>query len=444
MFSYEEAREFIKEVGKRGSILGLHNMRVLMGELNNVQNTIKTVHIAGTNGKGSLGAYLASICTKAGLTVGRYCSPAVFDPMECWQYSGRNITKEEYVYCMSQVKDAYDRCITKGIYPTAFEVETALAFVYFAWKQPDIFLLECGMGGATDATNVVVQPLACVFTSISYDHMQFLGHSLKEIATVKAGIIKPNAEIFWAPQEMEVEAVLEEACKKHGISKKHSVDGSKLQLISEQPGKLVFSYEDVPYVTGMAGSYQMKNASLAIVTFRGICEKLGLYWSLEEAIPFLQEGIQSAMWQGRFEVLRKEPLFIVDGAHNEDAALQLRQTLENCFTNQRLAYIIGVLADKEHKKMLEIMLPFASKIYTITPANTRGMDGKLLLEEAKEVCAEHDLSIDMEFCSSIGEALEKALDYGRKNQQPILAFGSLSYLGELRQTIICESRNRND
>ena len=213
MLTYEETRRFIEETAKSGSILGLDNMRALMNELGNVQNSIPTIHIAGTNGKGSVGAYLASICKEAGHKVGRYCSPAVFDPLECWQYDGRNITEDEYAYCMSQVKEACDIVVEKyskqGIHPTAFELETAMAFVYFAWKKPDILLLEVGMGGETDATNVVDRPLACVFTTISHDHMQFLGNTLEEIASVKAGIMKPGAYVCWAHQEPEVERVLE-------------------------------------------------------------------------------------------------------------------------------------------------------------------------------------------------------------------------------------------
>ena len=190
MLTYKEAREFVEESKSRGSVLGLANMRALMEELGNPQNTIPTVHIAGTNGKGSVGAYLASICKEAQFKVGRYCSPAVFDPLECWQYDGRHITEDEYADCMSQVKNACDIVVSKGIYPTAFEIETALAFVYFAKMKPDVFLLETGMGGDEDATNVSKSVLLSVITSISYDHMAFLGNTISEIATHKAGIIK--------------------------------------------------------------------------------------------------------------------------------------------------------------------------------------------------------------------------------------------------------------
>ena len=209
---------------------------------------------------------------------------------------------------------------------------------------------------------------------------------------------------------------------------------------------MIFSYLGRIYTTQMSGYYQMQNAALAITVFHDLWTKWFLR-SHEQAISWdslgesvenaIQAGIQSATWPGRFEVLFDNPLVIIDGAHNEDAAKQLAQTIENCFTNQSLTYIIGVLADKEHKKMLEIMLPFASRVYTITPQNARGMDGQALLEEAKEVCEEQDLSIELEYCPSVKEALDQAIVYGKEHNQPVLAFGSLSYLGNLKEA--CES-----
>lgn len=455
MLTYKEALGFVEEAKSRGSVLGLTSMRALMNELGNPQNKIPTIHIAGTNGKGSFGAYLASICKEAGFKVGRYCSPAVFNQLECWQYDGRNITEEEYAESMSQVKHACDIVVSKGIYPTVFEIETALAFVYFAKMQPDVFLLEVGMGGALDATNVVDYPLACVFTKISRDHMQFLGESLTEIATEKAGIMKPGSIIFWGEQEPEVESVLEAAFDR--VAKKDEelgvqtirgdVYSSRIKLISQEPGELRFSYLGVNYKTRMAGMYQMENASLAIAVFDEIWPKLlfGLsdemqMWNDENAslagwmdMEYAARlGIYNAVWPGRFEVIRENPLFIMDGAHNEDAAMQLAKTIENSFTNQSLAYIIGVLADKEHKKMLEIMLPYAKKVYCLTPQNSRGLDGELLAEEVKAVGETLENNVEVEYCDSMDEALDKAIGYGMEQKVPVLAFGSLSYLGELK------------
>lgn len=465
MLTYKEAQAFIEETKKRGSVLGLTNMRALMEALGNPQNKIPVIHIAGTNGKGSFGAYLASICKEAGFSVGRYCSPAVFHPLECWQYDGRNITEEEYAESMSQVKKACDILALhpeNPILPTAFEIETALAFVYFAHMQPDVLLLEVGMGGAMDATNVVEHPLACVFTKISRDHMQFLGESLTEIATEKAGIMKPGALIFWGEQEPEVEQVLENAfdCVKEE-GKKEGVEtvlgdyyGSRVKFTSQKPGELRFSYLGINYMTRMAGMYQMQNASLAIAVFDAIWPILLFgqqddmeMWS-DENIPLncwmdmeyaSRVGVLNAAWPGRFEVIGTDPLFLMDGAHNADAVKQLAITIEKSFTNQPVNFIIGILADKEHEKMLEPMMPFANKIYTITPPNPRGLDGKIL---AEEVGMWHE---DVLFCETIEEAVENAIFQSRQDGCPILAFGSLSYLGALKETYkqICESRMRD-
>lgn len=458
MLTYQEALDFLEGSKKRGSVLGLTNMHALMEELGNPQNKIPTIHIAGTNGKGSVGAYLASICKEADLKVARYCSPAVFDYLECWQYDGRNITEDEYAKAMSQVKNACDILALRSenpIFPTAFEIETALAFVYFENMQPDVVLLEVGLGGAMDATNVVDKPLACVFTKISRDHMQFLGESLTEIATEKAGIMKPGAHVFWGEQDPEVDAVLQERFaiveaegKAQGLlTVRGNVYSNRIQLISQKPGYMNFYYLDVEYETRMAGLYQMYNASLAVSVFDALWPALVfgmqdemILWNDEDVPLGLlldmeyagKKGVENAVWPGRFEVLQNNPLFIMDGAHNEDAALQLAKTIEKSFTNPSLAYIIGVLADKEHKKMLEIMLPFAKKVYCITPPNARGLDAKLLAQEAETVAGSLGYDIAIECCESIKEAKDKALAYATEHENAILAFGSLSYLGELK------------
>ena len=433
-----------REGKKRGSILGLANMHALMKELNNVQNIIPTIHIAGTNGKGSVGAYLASICKEAGLTVGRYCSPAVFDPLECWQYDGRNITKEEYAECMSQVKNACDILACRA---TSFEIETAMAFVYFSKKKPDVLLLETGMGGKTDATNVVDNPIACVFTTISKDHMQFLGETLEEIASVKAGIMKPGAYIIWGQQGPEVLKFLQSQFEKVRKKDNHlgvttvcqTACAEDIKLISEKPGEMKFAYQDTEYVTGMAGVYQLKNAALAITVFKSIWPRLccniksNLLQTEMDLKQVLQSGIFHTRWPGRFEVIGESPLFIIDGAHNEDASVQLAKTVENCFTNQVLTFIIGVLADKEHKKMLSHMLPYAKRVFTVTPSNARGMDGMRLAEEVRDVC---NSIIEVTYCASLEDAIDNALAYATKSHTPILAFGSLSYLGELKEVYI--------
>ena len=445
MFTYKDAQDYLEKAKKKGSVLGLETMQALMQELGEPQNQIPTVHIAGTNGKGSVGAYLASICKEAGFKVGRFCSPAVFHPLECWQYDGERITEEAYAKAMEMVKRA---CENASLEPTAFELETALAFVYFEEMKPDVLLLEVGMGGAEDATNVIEHPIATVFTKISRDHMQFLGESLSEIAEKKAGIMKKGSFAFWGKQEPEVEAVLKAECEARGAVR-GDVYTRCIEFLSQEPGKLCFSYLGVEYQTQMSGLYQMQNATLAIAVFDAIWQRLlfGLEPDEinEDEIPIMcildmeyacKLGVAKAQWKGRFEVISREPLFIIDGAHNEDAVKQLAFTIENSFTNPRLNLIIGILADKEHEKMLEPMMPFANRVFTITPPNPRGLSGAVLAEEIRPMHKE------VMFCETIKEALDRALASSEQDGCPVLAFGSLSYLGELEETYkqICESR----
>ena len=430
MMTFEEARRFIAESSKTGSILGLESICNLMRELGNIQDQLPVIHIAGTNGKGSTGAYLQAIFEQAGFTTSRYCSPAVFDPLEVFQYCGTTISESEYAHVMSQVKTACDILVSKGNpMPTVFEIETAAAFVWFYQKKPDIVLLEVGMGGETDATNIVKNPLASVITTISRDHMGFLGEKVEDIAAVKAGIIKEKCPVFSAPQQSGVEQVL----FKHANRKQaelRMVEEGDCQLLEEAFGRLSFSYKGKNYVTGMAGLYQIKNAALAIEVAEYLLPKLMEKKSSQAAVEgIIKKGVEAARWAGRFEVIQKEPLVIMDGAHNEDAAKQLAQTVHNCFPKQKLTYIIGVLADKEHGKMLELMLPYADQVYTVTPNNPRALDGKQLAEEVRNFHQE------VEACDSVTEALKKALQQAKEKKESVLAFGSLSYLGELKRVI---------
>ena len=440
MMTYEQACAFASQAAKSGSILGLDSIRALMAELSDVQEKLPVIHIAGTNGKGSVGAYLASILKEAGLHVARYTSPAVFTPLEVFTYDGENITENEYANVMSQVKDACDIMVSAGKEcPTIFEIETAAAFLWFYEKKPDIVLLETGMGGELDATNLIRHPLASVITSISMDHMQFLGDTIQTIAYAKAGIIKEGCPVYAAQQNFDVYSVLMQVAEL-----KHApivfADGKKAKILEERPGRMTFTYtltggETLNLETSMAGAYQVKNAALAAevaaALFTGQMNRSSVaktthrlpVKSKNEAVGIIERGIAGTRWPGRFEVVSEEPLLVIDGAHNEDAARQLATTVENCFTNTRLTYIIGVLADKEHEKMLRIMSPFAERIYTVTPDNARALDAKSLAEEAEKYC-DQVLAVDL---------IEEALALAFTHEEPVLAFGSLSYLGDLKK-----------
>ena len=426
--TYEEAREYIQTVSKTGSILGLTSIQNLMRELGDVQDKISIIHIAGTNGKGSVGTYLSAGLCEAGYTVGRYTSPAVFSPLEVWQINGEFISEADYADTMSQVKAACDVLVSKGMpHPTAFEVETAVAFLYFYQKKCDYVLLETGMGGSTDATNLIKHPVCSVITSISMDHMNFLGDSLSEIAGAKAGIIKKDCPVATIMQQQAVMSVIKGKAKEEK-AELLIADSSDVEICAQSPFELVISCpiregdktENATFTTKMTGIYQVENLVLAI---RVLQEVLGL------SVLTIQQGIAKATWSGRFEVLRKHPLFIMDGAHNEAAAVRLRETVQTYFAEKRITYIIGVLADKEHEKMLETLLPFAETVYTVTPSNPRALDGRELAKEAKKY------HTNVAYCDSEAEAVKSAMEPAGE-EDVILAFGSLSYLGAVKETVL--------
>lgn len=420
----KDAYNFLESRNKYGSKPGLDTMKRLMGALGNPEDKVYTIHIAGTNGKGSLGAYLVSIFRQARMTTFHYSSPAVFEPTDVWKRNGMNIQGYGFIEAASRVYEAVYHLDTMKTHATRFEVETAMAIYGATVLHNDILILETGLGGKEDATNVINWPKICAFTNIDYDHTQFLGETLTEIAEAKAGIIKPACKVFSAEQVPEVKTVLDERMLYGDVI---YVDNSALELISQKPGELKFKYKGQEYETSMSGLYQMKNAALAIEIARDM--KFS-----EEAIA---NGIKEAVWEGRFQVLSKEPYFIIDGAHNVDAIKQLSKTVENCFTNTPVDFIIGVLKDKEYETMMEIIAPYANRIYTVTPPNERGLESEILAEEIKKW---HE---DVICCKSIDEAVTTAMDHAREVGCSTLAFGSLSYLSEVKKSHDNYLKSRN-
>ena len=408
-----DAYEFLESRNQYGSKLGLYTMERLMDLLEHPEDKVYTIHIAGTNGKGSVGAYLTSIFQQAGFNTYHYSSPAVFDPRDVWRRNGEPVSDDSFIECASKVCEAVSQLDKEQIYATRFEVETAIALYGATILSNDILILETGMGGAEDATNIIKKPQICAFTNISFDHMQFLGDTLTDIATVKAGIIKPECEVFSAEQVPEVKAVLDEKMVNGAVN---YVDNQALELISIKPGDLRFKYKGYEYETSLAGLYQMKNAALAI--------EIALHMNLSQEV--VAAGIKAAKWNARFQVLSVEPYFIIDGAHNMDAIEQLAKTVNLSFTNQPIDFIIGVLKVKQYQKMMEFITPLASRIYTITPQNARGLDGEVLAEEIRKW---HQ---DVIYCDSIDKAVTIALEHGKETGNAILAFGSLSYLSDVK------------
>lgn len=426
--NYSEARKFVEETTKYGSILGLEAIKTLLDELGNPQDKVKIVHVAGTNGKGSVFTFVQNVLLKAGYHVGRYASPAVFEYREIIQFDGKNITEEEFAKYMANVKSACDRMVSQGKHhPTSFEVETALAYLYFSNKPCDIVLIETGMGGETDATNVEKEALCSVITSISLDHMQFLGNTVEDIAKVKAGIIKENSDVVVSNQGESIINVIESQA---------AVKNSKVVVANEPYNIKIDGYiTSFDYVTAndkklsvkisMMGAYQLINACTAIETLE-ILRSKGYDITDENII----EGMKNAKWPGRMEVVKEQPLIVIDGAHNPGAAVKLKESIEMYFTNKRIAFIMGVLADKDYSKEIKIVAGLAKKIFTITPDNKRALNGKAL------ALAVADSNKNVIFEPTLEEAVKEAENLYKNNEiDMILAFGSLSYLGDLKNII---------
>jgi dihydrofolate synthase/folylpolyglutamate synthase len=452
--TYDKAMEFINESAKYGWVPGLETVTELLRRLQNPQEQLKIIHVGGTNGKGSTCAFLTAILNRAGYRVGRYISPSVFSYREKIQISHiqaleglgtsgertdqpasgnkfgestalvqatKYITKEGICRTIELIQPACESMVRDGFpHPTTFEIETAMAFLYFLWEQVDLVVLEVGMGGRLDATNVIGRPVLSIITSISMDHMQYLGDSLTKIAAEKAGIIKPGCPVVSCEQEPELLEVLRNKAAKTG-SALRLADSAKAVETVYSLGDTRFTYEGASYRIGLLGKHQVKNAVLAIEAARMLIQ--AGYSIREEAI---RTGLSTARWPGRLELISIKPYLVLDGAHNEDAALNLRESIQTYFPNRRLLFILGVLADKDYHRLLRIMAPLADTIYTLTPETPRALRSDLLAEEAARYC---DRVID---AGNAREALKLAYEEAG-DEDVILSFGSLSFLGDLQQ-----------
>lgn len=428
--NYEEARVYLDNVSKYGSVLGLDNIRELLRRLDNPQDDLKFVHIAGTNGKGSVLAYLSTVLKEAGYRVGRYISPTLFAYRERIQVNEKYIEKEALARLTTRIAGEAEKMNAQGMRPTAFEIETALAFLYFKETECDIVVLEVGFGGLTDATNIVTTTVMEVIARIGIDHVAILGNTLEEIAANKAGIIKPETLVVSMAQQPEAMRVIEKTCvEKNARLRVAEPDRAKNIVYGVEKQKFTYAGEDI--TISLAGAYQIYNAVLAVEAVLGL-RSLG-YDISEEA---LKNGMEKTVWRGRFTVLRKEPLLIVDGAHNEDGAKVLRKSLELYFKNRRIFYIMGMFRDKEYDKVLALTAPLAESILTVqTPGNPRALPKEELAEAALKY------NPNVMATDDIRDAVEKSLEKAEKNDV-IIAFGSLSFLSEIEKML--DERKRKE
>ena len=429
--NYAEARVYLDEVSKYGSVLGLENMRELLGRLGNPQDDLKFIHISGTNGKGSVLAYLSTILSGGGYRTGRYISPTLFSYRERIQVDEQKIEKESLAHHVTAIAKVIEEMKAENAgNPTAFEVETALAFLYFKEKDCDIVVLETGLGGALDATNIIKTTVMEVIAPISMDHMEFLGDTLEKIAMQKAGIIKPHTAVVSASQEPDAKKVLDHVCKENQCSM-YMVDPAQITDVLYDVEEQQFSYKNWKNVKiTLAGSYQILNAALAL---EGVEElrRLGYHLTDEQ----VRQGLYRAVWRGRFTLLSKNPAVIIDGAHNPGAAKELKHSLDLYFKGKDLYYIFGVFQDKDYQEVIRLTAPLAKHIITVqTPGNPRALPANELKEAVQAV------NPSVEAGQSIQEAVKKSLQLA-KNEDAIIIFGSLSFLGEAEKAVKGEEKN---
>ena len=418
---YEEARVYLEHVSKYGSVLGLESIRHLMEELGNPQNELQVIHIAGTNGKGSILAYVSTVLQCAGWKVGRYISPTVMEYLERFQIDGEYMPKEVLLPIVEEVKWAAEQMQMKGMpYPTVFEIETAIAFVYFARENCDYVVLETGLGGRLDATNIVKNTKVCVFASISMDHMAVLGDTLAEIAEEKAGILKTESVAVSYPQTEEVRKILQQKADEKNIPLWFA-DKEQVVVQKEELGSQNFSYKEFQDVEiQLTGRNQIENAITALEVIRALRNQ-------NVSIPdeAIYQGMRRTVWPGRFQVLEASPLVIVDGAHNEDATRRLAENIQTYLQGRPIIGVMGIFKDKAYKTIIEIMQPYLEYVYTIDlPNKDRTLDRRELVRVLKAQ------GISAEDCESVEKALRKAKK-SAKDGQAVLVFGSLSYLGEV-------------
>ena len=423
--NYEEARVYLDNVAKYGSVLGLDAMRELLRRLGNPEKGLKIVHIAGTNGKGSVLAFLSTVLTESGYRVGRYISPTLFSYRERIQVDGEYIEKEPLARLVTRIREASEAMDRDGLRtPTAFEIETALGLLYFAEKKCDAVVLETGMGGRDDATNAIAEVMMEIFASISLDHLGVLGNNLTEIAECKADIIRKNSLVISAFQKEEAAEVL-----------KRTAAERNAKLVTVDPGQISdvkYGYEEQSFSYGaeknirihLAGAYQIENAALAAEAVQGL-RSLGFRIS-DEAF---RRGMEKTVWRGRFTCIHKEPLVIMDGAHNEDAAKKLAASIETYFPGRKISYIMGVFKDKEYEKVIRITAPYAAKVTAVeTPGNPRALPK----EELKKVW--ETFGVPVTTADTIAEAVKENITSAEK-EEIIVVFGSLSFLGEAEKAV---------
>lgn len=434
--NYQEAMDYLVNLTKFGWNPGLSRIEKLLQLLGNPERDYKVIHVGGTNGKGSTSKMIASILQQAGLKVGFFSSPHLHSYTERMQINGRLIPEERVAELLTTLRPHLDTMVEQGFeHPTEFEVSTALAFLYFSQEKVDFAVMEVGLGGAIDSTNVV-QPLVAVITNVGMDHMDYLGETIEEIATVKAGIIKPGCRVVTATDRPEALKVIKDTCREKGVELTivgqdvcYTVDKLEAQGTSFSVKGLKGNYQEL--FTPLTGSHQAKNGATAVAAIEAL-NAFGYNITPEE----IKKGLASVSWPGRLEVIGKNPLVLIDAAHNVDGAKTLSEALKNVFQYGKLIFVLGMLADKEREKVLALLGPLADKIVVTKPNNPRAGEWREVADIAKEYTDQVYLIEDIE------EAVEKGLSLAG-DQDLLCITGSFYMVAEARAYLLASTLAKN-
>ena len=416
----QEAISYIHSFQWQDHAPGLGRMRALLRALGDPQRGRKFVHVAGTNGKGSTCACIASVLRAAGYRVGLNTSPYLMTFHERIQVNGALISDEELASLAEEIRPAAE---AMAEHPTEFELITAIALLHFCRKDCDISVLEVGLGGALDASNVIDVPEAAVLTAMGMDHVALLGPAQADVAAAKAGIIKPGGDVVSYGECPEADGVFRRVCKERGAVLTE-VDFSRLRPRSFGLDGSQFDF--APYgnlYLPLTGAYQLKNAATAITALE-VLRKKG--WCVSEEA--LRWGLAQVCWPGRFEVLRRDPVFLLDGAHNAHGMTAAAESLGALFPRRKIVFVLGLLADKDVSAMLDALAPLAKQVFTLRPDSPRAMEAEALTSLLAE------RGVPARACGTAEEGVRSAMEAAGRSGI-VCALGSLYLSGDIRRAV---------
>ena len=416
--TYEEVLDRIEHQRRFGNRPGAEVSALMLEKLGRPQQDMSVIHIAGTNGKGSVSAFLCSILKEAGIRTGMFTSPHLVDFRERICVDGQMISREEVTKLGNMLLEE-----DFGTVPTMFDYCLAMALLYYRDRQCQAAVIETGLGGRLDSTNAIGVPEVTVITKIGYDHMAILGDTLDKIAAEKAGVIKKGTKLVMESQEQEAMEVLLKTAEKEEVTEPKTADIRDVTECRYENGRQYFSYKKYKNLEmAMLGVHQYENAAAAILAAEIFLRDRGI--SENQAEYYIREGIRKTRWEGRMEILNTDPFLMVDGAHNGNGVAALAESLCTLFPGEKFHFVMGVMADKDYEEMIEELLPLALDFKTVTVESERALTAQELSEKirAKGIC-------DTGILGSFDELMPDRLDVSHKT----IVFGSLYFVGEIKK-----------